>query len=113
MVLKRKFAWSCYNGIFLFATHLSHLHPLQVENCDSNLLLVVDENDNGKFRLERVKRKRNIVYFLSDGNFICYIFCRIINVVTSIILKPLFTSCLNTLLQTDHGDYKFSPQNIF
>ena len=33
----------------------SHLHPLQVENCDSNLRLVVDEDDNGKPRLERVK----------------------------------------------------------
>ena len=33
----------------------SHLHPLQVENCDSNSRLVVDEDDNGKFRLERVK----------------------------------------------------------
>ena len=33
----------------------SHLHPLQVENCGSNSRLVVDEDDNGKFRLERVK----------------------------------------------------------
>ena len=33
----------------------SHLHPLQVENCDSNSRLVVDGDDNGKFRLERVK----------------------------------------------------------
>ena len=33
----------------------SHLHPLQVGNCDSNLRLVVDEDANGKFRLERVK----------------------------------------------------------
>ena len=32
-----------------------HLHPLQVENCDSNSRLVVDEDDNGKFRPERVK----------------------------------------------------------
>ena len=37
---------------------LSHLHPLQVENCDSNLRLVVDEDDNGKFRLERVKNSK-------------------------------------------------------
>ena len=35
----------------------NHLHPLQVENCDSNLRLLVEEDDNGKFRLERVKRK--------------------------------------------------------
>ena len=28
---------------------------LPVENCDSNSRLVVDEDDKGKFRLERVK----------------------------------------------------------
>ena len=33
----------------------NHIYLLQVENCDSNLRLVVDEDDNGKFRLERVK----------------------------------------------------------
>ena len=32
----------------------SHLYPLQVENCDSNSRLVVDEDDNDKFRSERV-----------------------------------------------------------
>ena len=32
----------------------SHLHPLQVGNCDSNSRLVMDEDDDGKFRLERV-----------------------------------------------------------
>ena len=42
--------------IFLnFSLTSNHLHPLQVENCDSNSRLVVDEDDNGKFRLERVK----------------------------------------------------------
>ena len=40
---------------FNFPPTLNHLHPLQVENCDSNSRLVVDEDDNGKFRLERVK----------------------------------------------------------
>ena len=34
---------------------LSHVYPLQVENCDSNSRLVVDEDDNDKFRPERVK----------------------------------------------------------
>ena len=33
----------------------SHLHPLQVENCDSNSRFVVDEDDNGKLGLEGVK----------------------------------------------------------
>ena len=32
-----------------------HLHPLLVENCDSNSRLVVDEDDNGKFRPEKGK----------------------------------------------------------
>ena len=39
---------------FTFSPTSNHLHPLQVKNCDSNLRLVVDEDDNGKFRLERV-----------------------------------------------------------
>ena len=39
---------------FIFSPTSSHLHPLQVENCDSNSRLVVDEDDYGKFRPERV-----------------------------------------------------------
>ena len=39
---------------FIFQTTSSHLHPLQVENCDSNSRLVVNEDDNGKLRPERV-----------------------------------------------------------
>ena len=39
-----------------FSPTSRHLHPLQVENCDSNSLFVVDEDDNCKFRLERVKK---------------------------------------------------------
>ena len=46
-----------YMAIFInFSLTLSHLYPLQVENCDSNSRLVVDEDDNGKFRIERVNR---------------------------------------------------------
>ena len=40
---------------FRFSTTSNHFHPLQVENCNSNSRLVVGEDDNGKFRLERVK----------------------------------------------------------
>ena len=40
---------------FYFSPTSNHLYPLQVENCDSNSRLVVDEGDNGTFRLERVK----------------------------------------------------------
>ena len=42
---------------FNFQTTSDHLHPLQIENCDSNSRLVVDEDDNSKFRLERVKHQ--------------------------------------------------------
>ena len=37
-----------------FSLTSSHLHPLQVENCESNSRLVVDENGTGKFSPERV-----------------------------------------------------------
>ena len=40
---------------FNFSPTLNHLHPLQVKNCDSNSRLVVDEDNNSKFRLERVE----------------------------------------------------------
>ena len=42
-------------NFFLFQATSNHLHPLQVENCDINSRRVVDEDDNGKVRLERVK----------------------------------------------------------
>ena len=46
-----------YMAIFLnFSPISSELYPLQVENCDSNSRLVVDEDDNGKFRPERVNQ---------------------------------------------------------
>ena len=40
---------------FNFSPTSNHLHPLQVENYDSNSRLVVDDDDNGKFRPERVE----------------------------------------------------------
>ena len=40
--------------LFDFSPTSNYLYPLQVENCDKNSRLVVDEDDNGKFRLERV-----------------------------------------------------------
>ena len=47
-----------YMAIFItFSPASNHLHPLQVENCDSNSRLVVDEDDNGKLRLGRVNRQ--------------------------------------------------------
>ena len=47
-------------AIFTFSPTSNHLHPLQVETCDSNLRLVVDEDDYGKLRLERVKQVTKI-----------------------------------------------------
>ena len=47
-----------YMAIFFnFPLTSNHLHPLQIDNYDSNSRLVVDEDDNDKFRLERVKNK--------------------------------------------------------
>ena len=54
MKISKKLVYQ-YMAIFLnFYTTSNHLHPLQAENCDSNSRLVVDEDDNGKFRVERV-----------------------------------------------------------
>ena len=47
-----KFPWNCYQNMTIFLPTSSHLHPLQVENSR----LVVDEDANGKFILERVLR---------------------------------------------------------
>ena len=48
--------------LLIFSLTSNHLHPLQVENCDSNSRLVVDEDDNGKFRIERVKLTSTVGY---------------------------------------------------
>ena len=41
-------------SLFHLSPTSSYHYPLQVENCDSNSRLVVGEDGNGKFRLERV-----------------------------------------------------------
>ena len=55
MTISLKLIYQYMAIFFNFLPTSSHLHSLQVENCDSNSWLVVDEDDNGKFRLERVK----------------------------------------------------------
>ena len=55
MKISIKLVYQYISIFFGFSPTSSRLHPLQVENCDSNSRLVVDENDNGKFKLERVK----------------------------------------------------------
>ena len=39
---------------FTFPPTSNHIHPPQVKSCDSNSPLVVDEYENGKFRLKMV-----------------------------------------------------------
>ena len=41
---------------FNFSPTSNHLHPLQVENCDSNSRLVVNEDDNVKSGLKGFKQ---------------------------------------------------------
>ena len=57
--ISMKLVYLYIKNFFNFPPTSSH-HPLQVENCDSNSWRVVNEDDNGKFRLERVNH--DIVY---------------------------------------------------
>ena len=71
MIISMKLVYQ-YIAIFLnFPATSSNLHPLQVENCDSNSRLVVDEDDNGKFRSERAKQGPLVIWshdIKSDSN---------------------------------------------
>ena len=55
MKISMKLVYKYMAIFFKFSPTSSHFHPLQVENCDSNSRLAVDEDDNGKFRPERVE----------------------------------------------------------
>ena len=58
-----------YIAIFFhFQPKSNHLYPLQDENCDSNSRLVVDEDDNDKFRLERVKQLRATIVAFNQSH---------------------------------------------
>ena len=64
MNISMKLAYQ-YMTIFLtFSPTSSHLHSLQVDNCGSNLQLVVDEDDNGKLKLERVETLQKCALFI-------------------------------------------------
>ena len=52
---------------FTFSPTSSHLHSLQVDNCDSSSRLVVDEDDYGNFKLQRVKIKSENPGIESNG----------------------------------------------
>ena len=72
MVLEQKLSWNCFkkNSIFFHLSPTSSLfHPLQVENCDGNSRPVVDEDDNGKHMLERVKALKFVCVNHRDERF--------------------------------------------
>ena len=52
MKISMKLVYQYMSIFFNFSTNANHLHPLQVENCDSNSRLVVDEDDNVKSGLK-------------------------------------------------------------
>ena len=62
MIISMKLVYQYMVIFFTFSPTSNHLHPLQVENCDSNSRLVVDEDDNGEFRLERVKGEYTVCH---------------------------------------------------
>ena len=66
MIISMKLIDQYMTIFFNFSPTSSHLRPLQVENCDSNSRLVVDEDDigkfNGKVRLEIVKNQNLTEY---------------------------------------------------
>ena len=51
MNIPMKLSYQYMAIFFTFSPKSNHLHPLQVENCDSNSRLVVDEDDTDKFRI--------------------------------------------------------------
>ena len=51
-----------------FSPSSSHLHPLQVENCDSNSRLVVDGDDNVNSGLKDVTNMSNFHHFGRFGS---------------------------------------------
>ena len=48
MKISNKLVYQYMEIFFNFSPTSTHLHPLQVENCDNNLRLVVDKDDNVK-----------------------------------------------------------------
>ena len=61
MNISMKLVYQYMAILFTFSPTPNHRHPLQVENCDSNSRLVVDEEDNGKSGL-KVLRHETMVY---------------------------------------------------
>ena len=62
MKTSMKLVYQYMVSFFNFQTTSNHFHPLQAANCCRNSRLVVNEDDYGKLRLERVKHD----YILSN-----------------------------------------------
>ena len=69
MEISTKLVYQYLAIFFNFSATSNHLHPLQVENCHSNSRLVVDKDDNSKFRLERVKALKETIKEVSESDF--------------------------------------------
>ena len=69
MKIPMKLVYQYIAIFFNFSSASNHLHPLLVENCDSNSRLVVDEDDNGKLRVERVKGLNIVIFIHFDQPF--------------------------------------------
>ena len=61
MKISMKLAYQCIAIFFHFSITSNHLHPLQVENCNSNSRLVVDEEDNVNSGLKVLNHYFNFV----------------------------------------------------
>ena len=55
MKISMKLVYQYMIIFFNFSPTSNHLHPLQVENCDSDSRLVVDEDDNVNSGLKGLK----------------------------------------------------------
>ena len=81
-----------YMAIFFnFSPTLNHLHPLQAENWDSNSRLVVDEDENGKLRLERVNYHSYRVFI----TYLLYYFVINIDLIIHISMHTAMLSQMN------------------
>ena len=76
---------------FNFSPTSNHLHQLQAENCDCDSRLVVDEDDNGKLRLERVNYQSYRVFI----TYLLYSF--VINIDHIIIYISMHTAMLSQM----------------
>ena len=61
MNISMKLVYQYMAIFFSFSPTSNHLHPLQVENCNSNSRLVVDEDDNVNSGLKGLNNFRNVI----------------------------------------------------